>query len=114
MSTTHNPVPTPKASSNNSKNIIIGVLAAVIIALGGYLLYDKNETTQTIQKQETQIAEVTDEKSEIQQSFDQSLARLDSMTGMNSTLQAKLSDSNTEIARVKKEIRTILNKKNAT
>ena len=116
MSTSNNPGFTPKnqSASNNSKNIIIGVLAAGLVVMGGYLLVDKNQTSETIQKQETQIAQVTDEKSEIQQSFDQSLSRLDSMTGLNSSLQSKLSESNTEIARVKKEIRTILNKKNAT
>jgi len=36
------------------------------------------------------------------------------MTGLNSTLQSKLAESNSEIARTKKEIRSILNKKNAT
>ena len=36
--------------SKNSKNIVIGVLAAAVISLGGYLAYDKNKNTQTIQK----------------------------------------------------------------
>jgi dynactin complex subunit len=65
-------------------------------------------------QQQTQIAKVTDEKTDIQKSFDGSLARLDSMTGMNAALQNKLSDKNKEIAKTKNEIRSILNKKNAT
>jgi len=100
--------------SNNSKNIIIGVLIAAVIGMGGYLAYDKKKDTQVIQKQETQLATVTDEKSEIQKNFDASLARLDSMTGINGKLQSQLSDKNSEIAKVKTEIRSILNKSNAT
>ena len=96
------------------KNLIIGVLGAGVLAVGGYFAYDKNKNAQTIQKQETQIATVSDEKSEIQKNFDASLARLDSMTGINSSLQNKLAEKNTEIAKVKTEIRSILNKSNAT
>jgi regulator of replication initiation timing len=112
----NNPGTAPKNQStpNNSKNVVIGVLAAGLLVTGGYLFFDKNQSSQTIQKQETQIAKVSDEKSDIQQSFDESLSRLDSLTGANSSLQSKLTERNTEIAKVKKEIRSILNKKNAT
>src|SRR5436189_230850 len=67
-----------------------------------------------MQQKENQIAKVTDEKSDIQTSFDASLARLDSMTSANNGLTSKLADKNAEIAKTKNEIRTILNKKNAT
>lgn len=100
--------------SKSYKNLIIGVLGAGVIAMGGYMAYDKNKNSQTIQKQETQIATVSDDKSEIQKNFDASLARLDSMTGINSSLENKLVEKNTEIAKVKTEIRSILNKSNAT
>ena len=67
--------------SNTSRNIIIGVLGALVISMGTYLAYNKQKDNQVIQKQEAQIATTTDEKSEIQKNFDASLARLDSMTG---------------------------------
>lgn len=101
-------------NNNKYKNAVIGVLAAGIIGLGGYLIVDKNKTTEVIHQQTTQIAAVTDEKSDVQNSFDASLARLDSMTTANKGLEGKLTAKNSEIAKVKKEIRTILNKKNAT
>ena len=100
--------------SSNTKNIVIGVLAAAVIGLAGYTAYDKSNTAKKISQQEVQIAQVSDERSEIQQSFDASLARLDSMTGENSELQGKLTASTGEIAKMKSEIRGILNKKNAT
>lgn len=117
MNTTDNfpktePIQSPAKS--NYKNAVIGVLAAGIIGLGGYLIVDKNKTVEVIHQQETQIASVSEEKSIVQKSFDASLARLDSMTSANKGLEGKLTAKNGEIAKVKSEIRSILNKKNAT
>jgi hypothetical protein len=118
MDTTNFPSATqlsqPVHKSKNYKNAIIGVLGAGVIALAGYLAYDKNQSTQTIKQDETKIATVTTEKSEVQKSFDASLARLDSMTGINGSLQSKLAEQNTEIAKEKVQIRGILNKNNAS
>ena len=98
----------------NYKNAIIGVLALAFAGTGGYLIYDKNKNKEVIVQQQTQIAQVTDEKSDIQKSFDGSLARLDSMSGVNADLENKLSKKNSEITKTKNEIRSILNKKNAS
>jgi peptidoglycan hydrolase CwlO-like protein len=102
----------PKSSP--VKNLIIGLLSVCVIGLGAYTITDKNKTGEQIQQQQTQIAKVTDDKSNVQNNFDASLARLDSMATLNTSLQGKLADKNSEIAKVKTEIRSILNKKNAT
>ena len=102
------------APKNNYKNAIIGALAVALVAVGGYAIVDKNKKVEIIHKQETTIAKVTDEKSDIQKSFDGSLSRLDSMGSLNKSLEVKLSDKNKEIAKTKTEIRSILNKKNAS
>ncbi len=115
MSETNFPTPTAQASTGKTyKNAIIGVLAAGLIAVSGYLVYAKNDSSQTIQQKETQIAKVTDEKSDVQANFDASLARLDSLSTVNTGLEGKLTERNDEIAKVKTEIRSILSKKNAT
>jgi len=117
MNTTDNfPVTDPQRepARNNTKNVIIGILAAAVIGLGAYAIVDKNKTTEVIHQQETQIATVNTEKSDVQKSFDASLARLDSMSTANKGLEGKLTAKNSEIAKVKTEIRSILNKKNAT
>ena len=120
MSTTNFPTPSPENQpqtlprKNNYKNAVIGVLAAGVLGLGGYMVYDKNKASDTIQQQQSQIAKVTDEKSDIQSSFDASLARLDSMATVNTGLNSQLTEKNSEIAKVKSEIRSILSKKNAT
>jgi peptidoglycan hydrolase CwlO-like protein len=109
VSTTENQSP-----KNNTKNLIIGLLIAGILIMGGFLIFNNSKNGQAFQTQQTEIAKVTSEKSEIQNSFDASLARLDSMTTMNADMQAKLADKDGEIAKVKSEIRSILNKRNAT
>jgi len=116
MSTTELPITTPESQSprKNYKNAIIGILAAAFLITGGFLIVYKNQLSEIIQQQQTQIAKMTDEKSDIQKSFDASLVRLDSMTNLNTSLQGKLTESNTEIAKEKTDIRSILNKKNAT
>ncbi len=119
MDTTNFPSATqlsqPKQKSKKSyKNAFIAVLLAGVIALGVLLAYDKSSSTKTIQKDETQIATVSAEKSDVQKSFDASLARLDSMTGINGKMQIKLAEQNTEIGKEKAQIRSILNKSNAT
>lgn len=115
MSETNFPTPSSTTTAGKGyKNIIIGGLSAALIAVSGYLVYAKNDTSKTIHQQETQIATVSNEKSEIQASFDASLARLDSMSTVNTNLSSQLADKNEEIAKAKSEIRSILNKKNAS
>ena len=116
MNTINSESPTAQKSPEQKpyKNIAIGVLAACVLGLGTFAFVDKNKSTEQIQQQQTQIAKVTDEKVDIRKNFDASLARLDSMSTINTGLEGKLTASNAEIKKVKSEIRSILNKKNAT
>lgn len=116
MSTTNYPSATPQNQppKKDFRGLIIGLLAIGLLGTWGYLLWNNNKNEQTIQTKDSQIAKVTDEKSDLQRSFDASLARLDSITGDNNQLKTKLSDANSDIAKRKAEIRSILNKKNAT
>jgi myosin heavy subunit len=118
MTHTNEPVPgveqPQRKTPLNNKNALIGVLGAVVIALGGYLVYDKNKTHENIQQKETALSAATAEKSEVQSSFDASLSRLDSMVGVNTSLNTQLEEKNAEIAKTKEEIRSILNKQDAT
>jgi len=119
MNTSNSPLTTSSTTESHQqpksyKNAIIAALAVLIVALGGYMIYDKSNATKTIEQQETKIATVTEQKSDVQASFDASLARLDSMTSVTSSLQGQLTEKNAEITKAKDEIRKILNNKNAT
>jgi myosin heavy subunit len=100
--------------TRDSKSVIIGLLIAAIVILGGFFIYDHSKSNENVKAQQIEVAKVTSEKSNIQSSFDASLARLDSMQTSNADLDGKLKESNTEIAKMKSEIRSILHKKNVT
>jgi hypothetical protein len=112
-SATNTPQSQPSKSRTN-KNIIIGVLAAGLLGTWGFLLYDKNKSSEKIASQTTQIATLDSSKTEVQREFDNALARLDSVTGSNNNLQGQLADRQKDIDAKKAEIRKILNDKNAT
>ncbi|MBK8494282.1 MAG: hypothetical protein WAR78_08395 [Ferruginibacter sp.] len=115
MTETNFPTPTPEVKAGKSyKNLIIGALAAGLIAVSAYAIISNNKTQQTLQQQEVVIAKESAEKIDIQSSFDASLARLDSMSTVNNGLQSQLVEKNNEITKAKAEIRSILNNKNAT
>lgn len=96
------------------RNPTIFVLFLLLALLGAYIIYDKNRSSTIIKNQENQITSVIEEKSDVQKSFDASLARLDSMTGINTNLNSELIKKNDDIEKMKVEIRTILNKNNAS
>lgn len=112
MSTTNYPSATPQSQPprRDSKNLIIGLLAAGILGTWGYFLWDKNQSDQKITQLQSQYVAVDSSKNELQKSFDAALTRLDSLTGFNNELEGKLTDRNTEISKLKGQIHGILKK----
>lgn len=106
--------PSTDKKPRDFKNLFIGLLIAALVILGGFFIFDHSKSGEAIQTQQAEVAKVTTEKSNIQTSFDASLARLDSMQSVNTAMDAKLTASNSQITKMKAEIRSILNKKNAT
>lgn len=111
---TETQVVTTNETSKSFKNLIIGILAAGVLILASFLIFNYNSSNKTIQSDQQEIAKVTTEKSDIQGSFDASLARLDSMSTVNTNMNTELAGRDAEIAKMKTEIRSILNKKNAS
>jgi uncharacterized membrane-anchored protein YhcB (DUF1043 family) len=116
MSTTNYPSATPQSQppKKDYRGLIIGLLAFGLLGTWGYLLWNNNKQEQVHTQDTAQIAKITEDKSEIQRSFDASLARLDSVTGSNNQLNGKLAEANNDIAKKKAEIRRILSKEHAT
>ncbi len=112
------PPPSQPVKGRNNKNIIIGLLAAGLLGSWGYLLWDKNKAGEKITDQQTQITSLTSEKTNLQSDFDNALARLDSVTGANNNLSGENAQLKAQyqkdIEAKKAEIRSILNKKNAS
>lgn len=118
MTNTNYPSATPQeqAPKNNKagKNLLIILLAAVLLGTWGYLLYDKNKTSEKIQEGEQQSMSYMSQRDSLKSMYDDAEMRLDSITGANNNLQGEKSALQQEIDAKKKEIRSILNKKNAS
>jgi len=112
MSTTNYPSATPQSQPprRDSKNLIIALLAVGILGTWGYFLWDKNKNDQKIASQQTQIVTLDSTKTELQKSFDAALTRLDSLTGFNNELEGKLTERNSEISKLKTQIKGYLGK----
>jgi peptidoglycan hydrolase CwlO-like protein len=106
------------SKNKNTKNIMIGLLAAALLGTWAYLLIEKSKAEKTETTQQATITKVTNEKSELQNNFDGALARLDSLTGANNNLSGENAQLKAQyqkdIEAKKSEIRKILNDRNAT
>lgn len=116
MSTTNYPSASPQSQppKKDSKNLIIGLLAVGILGTWGYFLWDKNKSDQQITNLQTQYVAVDSSKNELQKSFDAAVIRLDSLTGFNNELEGKLTERNSEIDKLKKNIKSYLGKSKLT
>lgn len=98
----------------NSKGLIIGLLVAGLIVGLGFAFINNNNHNTVQQTQQTQIARVTDDKTQVQKNFDDALVRLDSLSGISTKMQGMLSDRQKQIANMKMQIRSILRKEHLT
>lgn len=118
MTNTNYPSASPQAqppkNNKSNKNLLIILLAAGLLGTWGYLLYDKNKTNEKIQDGENQAMSYMSQRDSLKSMYDDAEMRLDSITGANNNLQGEKSALQQEIDAKKKEIRSILNKKNAT
>jgi hypothetical protein len=101
-------------SNNTTKNIIIGVLAAGLLATWAYFLYDKNDSNKQIQEKTLAVNTAMSSRDSLRAIYDNTLVRLDSLTGDNNNKAGVISERESEINKLKKEIGSILNKRNAT
>jgi hypothetical protein len=111
--TTESPRNNPPRN-NNTKNILIGVLAAGLLGTWGYFLYDKNQSDEKIQVTQTQANTAMSSRDSVQLLYNDALTRLDSITGNNNNLQGQLGERQSDITKLKNEINSILRKRNAT
>jgi hypothetical protein len=100
--------------NNNTRNVLIGLLAAGLLGTWGYVLYDKNKTQETIQVKSAEVTGATTARDSVQTIYNEALTRLDSLVGSNNTLTGQLTDRQTEIVKLKNQINGIMRNKNAT
>jgi len=102
----------PRKTDN--RKIIYAVLIAALLGTWGYIIYDKSKSNESISQLQTQYSNVDSARNEIQNQYNEALARLDSATGNNTQLQGALSERQKEIDNLKRQITSITSKRNAT
>jgi archaellum component FlaC len=106
--------PVRNDNNNNTKNIAIGVLAVALLGTWGYYLYDKNSSNESYQVKQTEATTAMSGRDSVLELYNESLSRLDSITGTNNNLQGQLGERQSEITRLKNEINKIISNRNAT
>jgi predicted nuclease with TOPRIM domain len=105
---------TTTTGNNKIKNIAIVILAAGLLGTWAYFLKSNNESKETIAMTQTQANNAMSARDSVQLLYNEAAMRLDSLTGQNNTLQGEVTHSNSEISKLRKEIESIVSKRNAT
>ena len=98
----------------DNRKLIYGVLIALLLCTWSYIIYDKSKTKETIAQRDTQILTVNSEKDSIQLAFNSASSKLDSLQTSNTKFQGALAEQNDKISKLKADISSVLNKKNAS
>ncbi len=110
---TNQPTGQPESNSNKLKNWIIAALALALIGSWVYMLMDQKDKQDTITRQQADITTLDASKLRLQEAFDESLTRLDSLGSFNDSLQGEIGGLKKDIDAKKAEIRKILKDRNA-
>ena len=105
---------TPPAKRNNLRSILTGVLVAALLGTWGYIIWDKNNTKETIAQKETVIASTSTQRDELQKELADATMRYDMLKTSNSKKDSAISSQDRDIADKKAKIQSLLNKANAT
>jgi hypothetical protein len=110
--------PAPSPEKKNMRNLLtIGLLVA-LLGTWGYIIYDKNQTKETIQLKDTQLATTTNEKDELRKELDDATMRYDmiktSSANMSHSKDSVITQRDRDIAEKKVKIQQLLTKANAT
>jgi myosin heavy subunit len=103
-------VATPKSKYNK---VLLGLLV-VSLAGNAYLFVNKNKITEQNTFLINENTNVNAAKDTLQNQYDAALARLDELTGKNAELDELVKGKDTELSKLKSEIKSLLRKKNAS
>jgi chromosome segregation ATPase len=117
MTNTNYPSATPATlpqKSNNSKNIVIGLLAVALLGSWAYFLMKINKSDKQILSKTEEGVHYMSQRDSLESLYKYTLDRYDSSTVANKDLEGKLTGKQTEITKLKGEISSILRKSNAS
>ena len=99
---------------NNLRAILTGALLVGLLATWGYIIYDKNQTKETIDQKETMIATTSTQRDQLQKELEDAAMRYDVLKTSNSKKDSSITVKDREIDEKKTRIQQLLSKANAT
>ena len=105
--------PAPQRN-NNVRGILTGALVIALLGTWGYIIWDKNNTKETIQQKETIIASTSSQRDELQKELEDATMRYDMLKTSNSKKDSAITAKDREIEEKKSRIQALLTKVNAT
>ncbi len=103
-----------QSKKNTGRAILTGVLVAALLGTWGYIIYDKNNTKQTIEQKDTVIASTNTQRDALQKELEDAAMRYDMLKTANSKKDSSISAKDKDIEEKRAKIQTLLNKANAT
>jgi len=100
--------------NNNVRGILTGALVIALLGTWGYIIWDKNNTKETIQQKETIIASTSSQRDELQKELEDATMRYDMLKTSNSKKDSTITAKDREIEDKKLRIQALLTKVNAT
>lgn len=104
----------PPKSTTNKRGILTGILVAALLGTWGYIIYDKNNTKETLNQKEQLITTTSTQRDELQKELADATMRYDMLKTSNSQKDSIISVKDREIEEKQQRIQTLLSKANAT
>ncbi len=100
--------------SNRNRTIIFISIIGVLLALNIYLFLSKNKVSEERDLAYSQMDTISVERDEVTEEYDAALARLDLLVSKNTQLDSMVNSRDSEIARLRSQIHSILNNSRST
>ncbi|HMU11228.1 MAG TPA: hypothetical protein PKC54_14550 [Ferruginibacter sp.] len=108
----------PPPANTNWRNYLTAGLVVALLGTWGYIIWDKNQTKETIQQKETVIANTTSQRDQLQKELEEATMRYDmiktSSADMAHTKDSIITKQDRDISQKRIKIQQLLAKVNAT
>ncbi|MEO5967819.1 MAG: hypothetical protein ABIP68_03785 [Ferruginibacter sp.] len=99
---------------NTLRTILTAVLVIALLGTWGYIIWDKNNTKETLSQKDTLISSTSTQRDELQRELADATMRYDMLKTTNSQKDSSISVKDKEILEKQDRIKTLLSKSNAT
>ncbi|MBK8602926.1 MAG: hypothetical protein IPN87_07485 [Saprospiraceae bacterium] len=93
---------------NNTYKIVSITIIGLLLALSGYLLYQKSQSSSVIATQDAQIMEIEKGKADVEKTYYEALADLEEMKGDREDLNARIDSQKVELKKQRDNIVNLL------